>query len=453
MPQEKLLELIGSFNQTYVGPLLAILLLGTGLYYTVRLGFIQQFLWVALKRIFSRRDNTKASRSQGMTSFQALSTSIASQVGTGNIVGVSTALIAGGPGALFWLWISSMVGMSTNFAEAVLGQLYKTQKDGHAIGGPAYYIRNGVGSPFLAGVFAIFSVVALGLMGTLVQSNSIVDAASSILPQGVNKIYIGLGLSALVMLVLAGGVTRIASFAERVVPVMAGIFFLVSLVFIVLHAERLPQVVADVFAYAFTPWAPAGGVLGATVMSTIRYGVSRGLFSNEAGLGSTPHAHAIAQVKNPYDQGLVALTGIAVDIVVCTLTALVVLLSGVIETHPELQGVAIPQLAFSNTFGYGGTLFFAVALLFFAFTTIIGWYFFAAQNVRYLFGERLIWPFRIVVGTMVVLAAVLQVNLVWELADTCNFFLVIPNLIALIFLSPKVVEQARLLRRDVRGKR
>ena len=453
MPQEKLLELIGSFNQTYVGPLLAILLLGTGLYYTVRLGFIQQFLWVALKRIFSRRDNTKASRSQGMTSFQALSTSIASQVGTGNIVGVSTALIAGGPGALFWLWISSMVGMSTNFAEAVLGQLYKTQKDGHAIGGPAYYIRNGVGSPFLAGVFAIFSVVALGLMGTLVQSNSIVDAASSILPQGVNKIYIGLGLSALVMLVLAGGVTRIASFAERVVPVMAGIFFLVSLVFIVLHAERLPQVVADVFAYAFTPWAPAGGVLGATVMSTIRYGVSRGLFSNEAGLGSTPHAHAIAQVKNPYDQGLVALTGIAVDIVVCTLTALVVLLSGVIETHPELQGVAIPQLAFSNTFGYGGTLFFAVALLFFAFTTIIGWYFFAAQNVRYLFGERLIWPFRIVVGIMVVLAAVLQVKLVWELADTCNFFLVIPNLIALIFLSPKVVEQARLLRRDVRGKR
>lgn len=453
MPQEKLLELIGSFNQTYVGPLLAILLLGTGLYYTVRLGFIQQFLWVALKRIFSRRDNTKASRSQGMTSFQALSTSIASQVGTGNIVGVSTALIAGGPGALFWLWISSMVGMSTNFAEAVLGQLYKTQKDGHAIGGPAYYIRNGVGSPFLAGVFAVFSVVALGLMGTLVQSNSIVDAASSILPQGVNKIYIGLGLSALVMLVLAGGVTRIASFAERVVPVMAGIFFLVSLVFIVLHAERLPQVVADVFAYAFTPWAPAGGVLGATVMSTIRYGVSRGLFSNEAGLGSTPHAHAIAQVKNPYDQGLVALTGIAVDIVVCTLTALVVLLSGVIETHPELQGVAIPQLAFSNTFGYGGTLFFAVALLFFAFTTIIGWYFFAAQNVRYLFGERLIWPFRIVVGTMVVLAAVLQVNLVWELADTCNFFLVIPNLIALISLSPKVVEQARLLRRDVRGKR
>lgn len=453
MPQEKLLELIGSFNQTYVGPLLAILLLGTGLYYTVRLGFIQQFLWVALKRIFSRRDNTKASRSQGMTSFQALSTSIASQVGTGNIVGVSTALIAGGPGALFWLWISSMVGMSTNFAEAVLGQLYKTKKDGHAIGGPAYYIRNGVGSPFLAGVFAIFSVVALGLMGTLVQANSIVDAASSILPQGVNKIYIGLGLSALVMLVLAGGVTRIASFAERVVPVMAGIFFLVSLVFIALHADKLPQVMADVFAYAFTPWAPAGGVLGATVMSTIRYGVSRGLFSNEAGLGSTPHAHAIAQVKNPYDQGLVALTGIAVDIVVCTLTALVVLLSGVIETHPELQGVAIPQLAFNNTFGYGGTLFFAVALLFFAFTTIIGWYFFAAQNVRYLFGERLIWPFRIVVGTMVVLAAVLQVNLVWELADTCNFFLVIPNLIALIFLSPKVVEQARLLRRDVRGKR
>lgn len=450
MNQQELLQGISQFNTDWVGPCLALLLLGTGLFFTIRLGFIQSYFFLAVRRLLGSGKG-RASKSEGMTPFQALSTSVASQVGTGNIVGVSTALVAGGPGALFWLWISAIVGMSTNFAEAVLGQIYRTQRDGHAVGGPAFYIEHGLGSKVLAVIFSVFAIIALGLMGTMVQANSIADAAASLLPDSIPNVYIGIVLAILVLLVLAGGVTRIATFAERVVPLMASFFMLGGLIFIGMHLRELPGVLGDVFKYAFSPWAPVGGVLGATVMQTIRYGVSRGLFSNEAGLGSTPHAHAIAQVKNPYDQGLTALIGIGVDLVVCTLTALVILLSGVIVSHPEVQGVGIAQQAFRSTFGSIGDIFIAVALLFFAFTTIIGWYFFAAQNVRYLFGHKMIWPLRIAVGAMVVLASVVQVNLVWELADTCNFFLVIPNVIALLWLSPKVVAQAKKLRSDLRS--
>lgn len=454
MRQNELLQVVTEFNGNWVGPILAVLLLGTGLYYTLRLGFIQRYFPTAIRQLLGKGGEGKASKSEGMTAFQALATSVASQVGTGNIVGVSTALVMGGPGALFWLWMSAIVGMSTNFAEAVLGQLYRTKRDDHAVGGPAFYIEHGLGSKVLAVVFAIFAIVALGLMGSMVQANSITDAAASLLPDGTNKLYIGIGLSVLVLLVLAGGVTRIATFAERVVPIMAGFFVLGALIFIGMHIADLPGVLGDVFRYAFSDWQPAaGGMLGATIMQTIRYGVSRGLFSNEAGLGSTPHAHAIAQVKHPYEQGLTTLVGIGVDLVVCTLTALVILLSGVITTHPEVQGVGIAQTAFRLSFGSLGDTFIAVALFFFSFTTIVGWYFFAAQNVRYLFGERMVWPLRIAVGVMIILASVVQVNLVWELADTCNFFLVIPNVIALLWLSPKVVAQAREMRQALKRER
>ncbi len=453
MNQQELLHAITNFNGNWVGPILAVLLLGTGLYYTVRLGFVQRYFLEAIKRLLGKGGEGKVSKSEGMTAFQALATSVASQVGTGNIVGVATALVMGGPGALFCLWMSAIVGMATNFAEAVLGQLYRTRREGHAVGGPAFYIEQGLGSKVLAVVFAIFAIIALGLMGSMVQANSITGAVASLLPAGVSKVYIGIGLAGLVLLVLAGGVTRIATFAERVVPLMAGFFILGSLIFIGMRIADLPGVLGDVFRYAFSDWQPAaGGMLGATIMQTIRYGVSRGLFSNEAGLGSTPHAHAIAQVKHPYEQGLTTLVGIGVDLVVCTLTALVILLSGVITTHPEAQGVSIAQLAFHSSFGSLGDTFIAVALFFFSFTTIVGWYFFAAQNVRYLFGERLIWPLRIAVGAMIVLASVVQVNLVWELADTCNFFLVIPNVIALLWLSPKVIAQAKQMRDALKDK-
>ena len=300
----------------------------------------------------------------------------------------------------------------------------------------------------MAGVFSVFFILALGITGIMVQANSIVDATSRVMPAEVDKVYIGLVLAVLVGLVLAGGITRIAAFAEKIVPFMASIFVLGSLIFIGVHAGKLGGVFGDIFRYAFSPWAPAGGVLGATVMGTIRYGVSRGLFSNEAGLGSTPHAHAIAKVNHPYEQGLVALIGMAVDLLICTLTALVILTSGVIELHPEAQGAAIFQSAFSSTFGVAGDYFIAISLFFFAFSTIVGWYFFAAQNVRYLFGERLVWPYRFVVVAVILVASVAQVNLVWELADTFNFFLIIPNVIALFILSRHVRrEEEEMLKR------
>ena len=384
-----------------------------------------------------------------MSSFQALSTSIASQVGTGNIVGVSTAIIAGGPGAIFWLWVTTVLGMSTNFAEAVLGQLYKSQKDGHIVGGPAYYIRDGLKSKVLAAIFSVALILALGVTGIMVQANSIVNASVRVLPEGMNTVWVGIGLAVLVGLVLAGGITRIATFAEKVVPFMAMIFMTGAIIVIGLNFRDVPGVFGDIFRYAFTPWAPVGGILGATVMASIRYGVARGLFSNEAGLGSTPHAHAVAKVKHPHEQGLVALVGMSVDLLVCTLTGLVVLLSGVVVSNPTAHGVAIPQLAFSSAFGAAGDYFIAISLLFFAFTTIVGWYFFAAQNVRYLFGEKLIWPYRFFVLAVIVLASVAQVELVWELADTFNFFLVIPNVIAIIYLAPQVVKEVEFMRSEL----
>jgi AGCS family alanine or glycine:cation symporter len=444
MNQAKLLEIVSVLNQDYVGPLLAVILLGTGLYFTFRLRFIQRYYLRAFKLLFSGKG--KASKKEGMSPFQALSTAIASQVGTGNIVGVSTAIVAGGPGAIFWLWVTTLLGMSTNFAEAVLGQLYRNQKDGHVVGGPAYYIRDGLKSRWLAGVFSIFLILALGVTGIMVQANSIINASTRILPADTNPFYIGIVLALLVGVVLAGGITRIASFAERIVPFMAALFVGGSLVFVAMNLSAVPGIFGDIFRHAFTPWAPAGGVLGATVMMSIRYGVARGLFSNEAGLGSTPHAHAIAKVKHPYEQGLVALIGISVNLVVCTLTGLVILLSGVLFNHPDAHGVTIPQLAFHSSFGAAGDYFIAIALFFFAFTTIVGWYFFAAQNVRYLVGERMVWPYRFVVLAVILIASVAHVNLVWELADMFNFFLVIPNVIALLCLAPKVVKETESMR-------
>lgn len=452
MNQQALLEAVRVFNGDWVGPILSIMLLGTGLYLTIRLGVVQRYFLHAIRVLFGASNTSKASRS-GITPFQALSTAVASQVGTGNVVAVATALMAGGPGALFWLWVSTFLGMSTNFAEAILGQMYRTELDGHAVGGPAFYIEQGLRSKVLAIVFALFAIIALGLMGTVVQANTISDAMSSLLPEGVNRLYIGVGLAIITMSVLAGGVTRIASFVERVVPMMAGIFILGAIIFICMHIHDLPRVIGDIFRYAFTPWAAAGGVLGAVVMDTIRYGISRGLFSNEAGLGSTPHAHAIAQVGKPYEQGLTALIGVGTTLIICTLSGLVILLSGVMDVSPHLKGISIAQVAFSSAFGAFGGVFIAVALLFFAFTTIVGWYFFAAQNVRYLFGDKMIWPFRIMIVGIILLASIAEVKLIWELADTCNFFLVIPNVIALLWLSPKVIAQAKQMHQDIRDRK
>lgn len=372
-------------------------------------------------------------------------------MGTGNIVGVAMALLMGGPGALFWMWVSAILGMSTNFAEAILGQLYKTTTpDGHIVGGPSYYIQNGLRCKWLAYVFAIFFILALGMIGIMVQANSISSAMSAILPGHIDALWTGIFLAVFVGLVLSGGITRIASFAEKVVPLMAGLFIASSLVFIFLHIGSLLPVFGDIFKDAFTANAGVGGAVGYSVMSAIRYGVSRGLFSNEAGLGTTPHAHAIAKVHNSYEQGMMAIVGISVDLVICTLTGLVLLMSGVIQPNTSLVGIQLMQNAYYSSYGDVGTFFIAISLFFFAMSTIVGWYFFAAQNVRYLFGEKPIKAYRVLVMLLVVVASVVEVPLIWELADTFNFFIVIPNVIALVYLAPKVVAEKDHMKEAVR---
>ena len=449
--QETLYELVRQLNTHIIGPVMVYALLAAGIFFTVRLHFGPRYYLHAIRTIFSQRGGSgRASRATGMSPIQALATAVASQVGTGNIVGVAMAMLMGGPGALFWLWVSGILGMSTNFAEAMLGQIYKGRTaDGHIVGGPAFYIHQGLHSRFMARFFSVFFIIALGMIGIMVQANSISSALITLFPHEANPLWIGGALAVFVGLVLSGGITRIAAFTESVVPVMAALFIGSCMVYIALHIEALPSAVADVFRYAFTPRAGVGGAAGIGVMTAVRYGVSRGLFSNEAGLGTTPHAHAIAKVQNWYEQGLMAVVGISIDLLVCTFTGLVMLVSGVLTSSDGLMGIQLMQTAFGQSFGTAGTWVIAVSLFFFAMSTIVGWYFFAAQNVRYLFGERPINAYRVLVMLLVVLASAIEVPLIWELADTFNFFIVVPNLIALFWLSPKVAAQTRRMRQKI----
>lgn len=452
MNQESIYEFIRQLNTNYIGPALVFLLLGTGIFFTLRLHFVPRYYVRTIQKfIASPRDKSKASRITGMSPLQALATAIASQVGTGNIVGVAMALLMGGPGAIFWLWVSAILGMSTNFAEAILGQLYKTRTaDGHIVGGPAYYIQEGLHAKWLARFFAACFIIALGMIGIMVQANSISSAVVSIFPHALSPLWVGVALALFVGGVLSGGIARIASFAESVVPLMAGFFMIGCLIYIGMHASALPGAVADILKYAFTPKAGVGGAAGIAVMTAVRYGISRGLFSNEAGLGTTPHAHAIAKVRNSYEQGMMAVIGISVDLLVCTFTGLVLLLSGVLDAPDGMVGIQLMQAAFCGSFGSMGNWFIALSLFFFAMSTVVGWYFFAAQNVRYLFGEAPVRAYRYLVMALVVAASVIEVPLIWELADTFNFFIVIPNVIAIIWLSPQVSAELARMRKELR---
>lgn len=452
MNQETLYAFVRQINTDYLGPVLVFALLGAGMYFTIRLRFVPKYYWRAIKAMFAAsHDKSRATDSGGMSPIQALSTAIASQVGTGNIVGVAMAVMMGGPGALFWLWMGALLGMSTNFAEAVLGIAYKRHTaDGHLVGGPAFYIRYGMGSRVLAAVFAVCFILAV-VIGIMVQANSISTAVTTLFPDSLNPIWMGVALAVLLAFVLVGGIGRIASFAERVVPLMAGLFLVGSLIFIAMHLSRLIPALTSIVSCAFTPKAGVGGAAGIALMTAVRYGVSRGLFSNEAGLGTTPHAHAIAKVKHPYEQGMMAIISIGVDVLVCTFTGLVLLLSGVLDAPNGRVGIQLVQSAFDSSFGAAGTWLIAVSLFFFALTTIVGWYFFAAQNVRYLWGEKPIRAYRLVVLALVVVASVVEVPLIWELCDTFNFFVVVPNIIALVWLSPKVADEVGRMR-DALGK-
>ena len=372
---------------------------------------------------------------RGMSSFQALATAIAAQVGTGNITGCATALVSGGPGALFWVWVSAFFGMATIYAEAVLAQRYRTTVNGKVTGGPAYYIRaafKGTFGKVLAGVFSVLIILALGFMGNMVQSNSIGDAFHKAF--GMSHLAVGIVVAAIAAFIFLGGVQRIAAVTEKIVPIMAAFYIVGCVVILVMNYKALPNAFTQIFVLAFNPQAMAGGVAGVTVQQAMRFGVARGLFSNEAGMGSTPHAHALAKVNHPREQGAVAILGVFIDtFVVLTLTGLVLITSGLI---PEgLTGTALTQAAFSQAFGGFGPVFIAICMFFFAFSTIIGWYFFGQSNFKALFGEKALPVYSVIVVVFILVGSTLKVDLVWAMADFFNGLMAVPNLLALLALS------------------
>jgi len=431
--------LIDTLNNILWGPVMLVLLLGTGVYYAIRTRFIQiRKFRRAWKTVFGgafKKANTEAG---GLSSFQALTTSIAAQIGTGNLAGVATAIAAGGPGAIFWMWVSAFFGMSTIFAEAVLAQKYRGKREGVIVGGPAFYISEGLGSRPLAIFFAIAIILALGFTGNMVQSNSIAVAAQNAF--GISRTVIGILVAALVAAIIIGGVKRIGRVTEYLVPIMALFYIVGSLIIILLNLPGIIPALRDIVVGAFNPQAVGGGVLGASIREAFRFGIARGIFSNEAGLGSTPHAHAVAKVAHPAQQGMVAMIAVFIDtIIICTMTALVILATN--TDYTASTGAVLTQNAFASTFGsVVGPKFLAVALFFFAFSTVIAWYFFAESNVRFLFGRKMILPFQILVLAFVIVGTNLKVDLVWSLADFFNGLMIIPNLIAVLALSGVVLK-------------
>ena len=417
--------------------LLLFLLVGTGVFFTIRLRGVQlRRFGEGFHRVFGGFTlRGKKADDQGMSSFQALATAIAAQVGTGNITGCATALVSGGPGALFWVWVSAFFGMATIYAEAVLAQRYRTTVNGKVTGGPAYYIRaafKGTFGKVLAGVFSVLIILALGFMGNMVQSNSIGDAFHNAF--GISHLAVGIVVALIAAFIFLGGVQRIAAVTEKIVPIMAAFYILGCIVILVMNHKALPGAFAQIFVLAFNPQAMAGGVAGVTVQQAMRFGVARGLFSNEAGMGSTPHAHALAKVNHPREQGAVAILGVFIDtFVVLTLTGLVLITSGLI---PEgLTGTALTQAAFSQAFGGFGPVFIAICMFFFAFSTIIGWYFFGQSNFKALFGEKALPVYSAIVVVFILVGSTLKVDLVWAMADFFNGLMAVPNLLALLALS------------------
>ena len=431
---------IQNYMSNYV---LIIALLGAGLWFSFRLGFIQvRGFGEGMKRTFGGLFSKKGEAgADGMSSFQALATAIAAQVGTGNIAGAATALAIGGPGAIFWMWIAAFLGMATIYAEAIMAQKYKTVgADGQVTGGPVYYIRaafKGTFGKVLAGIFAVLITLALGFMGNAVQSNSI--AASFHTAFGIPQWIMGLVVAVIAIFVFMGGMKRIAKVTETIVPFMAALYIVGSLIVIIYNYKNIRYAFASIFIGAFSPSSVVGGAAGATVKLALTKGVARGLFSNEAGMGSTPHAHAVAKVDHPVEQGFVAMTGVFIDtFIVLNLTALVILTTKSIPTGKT--GAELSQYAFSTLYGKGGDIFVAICMFFFAFSTIIGWYFFGQANIKYLFGPKAVKIYSVVAAACVFLGSLAEVDLVWNMADCFNSLMVVPNILALFALS-KVISQ------------
>ena len=463
-----ILKVVATINSYLADYILIFLLIGTGLIFTIKTRFVQiRCFGEGMKKVFGNIKLRGGKQEGGLSSFQALATAIAAQVGTGNIVGASGAILVGGPGAIFWMWIIAFLGMATIYAEAVLAQETRVCDDnGSVSGGPVYYIRkafpNGFGK-FLSGFFSVATILALGFMGCMVQSNSIAESCNTAL--GIPGWVVGLALVAVSAFIFLGGIQRIASVTEKMVPVMACLFLLGGLVILVARIQYVPQTIGMIFSYAFTPNALIGGGIGYALKTAISQGAKRGLFSNEAGMGSTPHAHAMANVAKPHDQGVVAMIGVFIDtFVVLTMTALVVItclytgdgvlagLTGEAYTAATSGAAAVVsktnamQLAAGSVFGTGiGSIFVAVCLLFFAFSTILSWNFFGKVNVEFLSNKSKVAVviYSVAAIGFIFLGTLLKNDLVWELTDFFNYLMVLPNAIALIALSSVVAKASK----------
>ncbi|ANJ52477.1 sodium:alanine symporter family protein [Neisseria gonorrhoeae] len=435
--------LVGTVNRFLWGYLLIYALLGIGLFFTLYLGAPQiTKLGAGFKSVFGGLFAKGDKDDKSLSQFQALAVAISAQIGTGNVAGVATAITAGGPGAIFWMWLSAVLGMSTIFAEALLAQKYRVVSHGKYIGGPAFYITHGLtpkigrgAARFLSGFFSIALIVALGFIGNATQANSIASAVT--IAFDVPSLAVGIVFAVLAGMVVIGGVNRIANIARFVVPFMAVVYILCAVVILFEFSDHIVPMFNHIFTAAFNPEAVLGGAAGIGMREAIRFGVARGLFSNEAGMGSTPHAHATADVKHPVQQGMTAFVGVFIDtILVCTATALIILLTD--ANLSGEQGAAVTQFAFNKVFPGFGSQLLAVCLTFFAFTTIIGWYYFGESNIRFLFRGRHLGIYRALVLLAIVLGTLGKVDLVWNLSDMFNGFMVIPNLIALFLLRKEI---------------
>ena len=435
-----MLELLKALDAFVWGPPLLILLVGTGIYLTIRLGLLQVArLPKAFQLIF-----TKDKGHGDVSSFAALCTALAATVGTGNIIGVATAIKVGGPGALFWMWMAAFFGMATKYAEGLLAIKYRTKDaNGAVAGGPMHYILLGMGEKWrpLAIFFALAGVlVALLGIGTFTQVNSITESIQN--TAQIDPAITALILSIFVGIAVFGGLKSISKVSTAVVPFMAIVYILGTLTVILFNIEKIPATLALIFTSAFSPAAAVGGFAGASIRMAIQNGVARGVFSNESGLGSAPIAAAAAKTNEPVEQGLISMTGTFIDtLIICTLTGLTILVTGV--WSGDLNGVALTQSAFSTVFSYFGPSLLTIFLVLFAFTTILGWNYYGERCFEFLFGVRFIWLYRVVFVVMVLLGGFIELDMVWIIADIVNALMALPNLIALLVLSPVVIAETK----------
>ena len=450
-----LLGIVQKINGYLSDYVLIVLLVSAGLYFSIRTRFVQvRCFGEGMRRVFGSIKLNGGKQHGGFSSFQALATAIAAQVGTGNIVGACGAILIGGPGAIFWMWIIAFFSMATIYAEAVLAQETRVvDADGTVHGGPVYYIKRaftGGFGKFLAGFFAVAIIIALGFIGSMVQSNSIGESLSN--ATGVPTWIIGLVVALLSGYVFLGGSHRVASWAEKIVPVMACLYIIGGLAVLIARIRFIPETFGMIFRYAFEPQAIIGGSFGFALKQAVSQGVKRGLFSNEAGMGSTPHAHAMAKVSCPHEQGVVAMVGVFIDtFVVLTMTALVVISTlyagnGILASGAA-EGISktnMAQIAFSSIMGNtAGSLFVAICLMFFAFSTILGWNFFGRINVEYLFGKKAVPVYSVIAVVLIFLGSCVSNDLAWELSDMFNQLMVIPNFFAIVALGGLVAAAAR----------